>query len=847
MKNNILYRFLSALLFLSAFSACSLREIYDLNESENFSERIEFVARPVGFNNQSVETKAKVPGDVESKIYSCYLLIFDNAPKSTEDTTPKGNLLYCSGNLIPEGTSATSIPAQKLPISKTDYKSLKVCFIVNVPESLIHDDKGSPIINNITKLNNAVLGPDHFNYADYSTTDPMGVPEVIIYEKKTPCIPAYGEKDIDLANGATGQVQIPIKRLFAKVVVDIKLVLSSGSQVGDNLQNWLKYTSFKLMSYELKNLPSKVKLVESGNQSSWVKDKDSDSFATSSDHVLVLGGLNQSITNNESTTFYLYVPEYYLTALDSDGYKKQNADVATDTYGKQEYKPLMFETGKKPIYITILGQYSPYMFNKFNLTYDIYLGENATSSFTLKRNTCYTNTITITGANNSKDGSGTSIDHRVNSVTINDITIEKGESANCYIYTTSGKYSFPTYMGAYTSLNEAKKNMCVGGVNVIKKAQSNISNLTPVEITDLTYSDNEISFNLSTGTGGNVVLELQDADGDAIWSWHLWVSPIDDNTIGIGDHTYPNGAIMMNRNLGAFLTKPTGTYYRYGHKEPFIDNGYKGGDVHGDNTWDPTEDTNSESSIKAVNDPCPPGYKIPSTDVWGDFQFTGSHAASLGYLFYNYDDWDATNDIYYPYSGRMEGSQLVDEIPTTTASTTENSGYAYEREGERISKVQYDFSTWFPKYTITTAYRKYVQPTYSIRTKVDYFGAMLTKSGHVFQYQYNELNVPLNPTQWGDVILISSSKYCNGVQTKKVGRLETTVYETSLSFDDEQSGWSDDNYLTESSIDLSFMELDLAAYLARNNMMFFTSYNDTSTDTTNGFQVRCVSYESPIQ
>lgn len=803
-QNNI-YRFLSALLFLSAFSACSLREVYDLNESENFSGRIEFVARPVGFNNQSVETKAEVPGDVESKIYSCYLLIFDNAPKSTEDTTPKGNLLYCSGNLIPEGTSATSIPAQKLPISKTDYKSLKVCFIVNVPESLIHDDKGSPIINNITKLNNAVLGPDHFNYADYSTTDPMGVPEVIIYEKKTPCIPAYGEKDIDLANGATGQVQIPIKRLFAKVVVDIKLVLSSGSQVGDNLQNWLKYTSFKLMSYELKNLPSKVKLVESGNQSSWVKDKDSDSFATSSDHVLVLGGLNQSITNNESTTFYLYVPEYYLTALDSDGYKKQNADVATDTYGKQEYKPLMFETGKKPIYITILGQYSPYMFNKVNLTYDIYLGENATSSFTLKRNTCYTNTITITGANNSKDGSGTSIDHRVNSVTINDITIEKGESANCYIYTTSGKYSFPTYMGAYTSLNEAKKNMCVGGVNVIKKAQTNFSDITPVQITELTYSDNEISFDLSIGTGGNVVLELQDANNNPIWSWHLWVLALGDNdNIGIANITLPNGATIMNRNLGSYamttlLSEGQGLYYKYGCKEPFIVDDYKGGGTLYNSNGEAI--TPSWDAAKSPTDPCPPGYKVPTSKVWSS-STSLEHASLDATGIVSNGVFKVYDNIYFPYSGHVSNKSIIDK---TTSNYSPERTYKDEMKN-LISNVGVKFKNI--KYLVPINKRN---------------GSLLTIDKLVEYYSCDDgfvlSNISITYYQWSQTYIIGWTKYADRTN------------ETDIAY----------------ALPLQEVKERLAN-LSEVKALTNPSFNPNVTlNKSNGYQVRCVSKDSKIQ
>ena len=805
MKINILYRFLTALLFLSVFSACSLREIYDLNNSENFSDRIEFVGRPAGFNNQTVETKAEASGDIETKIYSCYLLLFNNTPKGNGDNTPQGDLLFCSSNLIPNGTAMTSIPAQKLPINKKENQKIKACYIVNVPDNFIYDSNGKTILNNISDLNSAVLGPNHFSYAEHTSSVPMGIPEITINKVKTQCIPAYGEVNIDVNNGITGPVEISIKRLFSKVVIDLRLVLSSGSQAGDALQNWLKYTSFKFISYELKNLPSKVKLVESNDESAWVMHEDSESFATSSDKTLILGGINTTLTNNQSTQFYFYAPEYYLSALSLNDYLEQNTGVSSTTYGTQEYKPKMFKAGKKPLHINILGQYSPYALSKTNLTYEIYLGENESSSFTLKRNVCYTNTLQITGANNSKDGTGATIDHRVSAVTINDVTIASGEAANCYIYTTNGKYSFPTYQGAYTSLTEAKKNMCVGGVKVVKKAQTNFSDITPVQITELTYSDNEISFDLSIGTGGNVVLELQDANNNPIWSWHLWVLALGDNdNIGIANITLPNGATIMNRNLGSYamttlLSEGQGLYYKYGCKEPFIVDDYKGGGTLYNSNGEAI--TPSWDAAKSPTDPCPPGYKVPTSKVWSS-STSLEHASLDATGIVSNGVFKVYDNIYFPYSGHVSNKSIIDK---TTSNYSPERTYKDEMKN-LISNVGVKFKNI--KYLVPINKRN---------------GSLLTIDKLVEYYSCDDgfvlSNISITYYQWSQTYIIGWTKYADRTN------------ETDIAY----------------ALPLQEVKERLAN-LSEVKALTNPSFNPNVTlNKSNGYQVRCVSKDSKIQ
>ena len=254
MNKNVLYIFSVTLALLFCLQSCGLEEPVNIQQNSGY---VEFVARPVGYDNQVVNTKSTAEGDIETKIYSCYLLVFNTAD---------GNLIYNSGNLIPANTSVTSIPTQRLNIVKNGVESVKACFIVNVPDNFINNADGTPAIANTTALSNAVLNSSHFTYATHSDTVPMGTPEVTIGGVKKACIPAYGETTINLKNGTIGPVQISIKRLFAKVSVNLKVQLNL-SGTANNIQT---LTHYELQKLSLYNLPTMVKLVEdSTNESAW--------------------------------------------------------------------------------------------------------------------------------------------------------------------------------------------------------------------------------------------------------------------------------------------------------------------------------------------------------------------------------------------------------------------------------------------------------------------------------------------------------------------------------------------------------------------------------------------------
>lgn len=75
----------------------------------------------------------------------------------------------------------------------------------------------------------------------------------------------------------------------------------------------------------------------------------------------------------------------------------------------------------------------------------------------------------------------------------------------------------------------------------------------------------------------NAVVAAYDKSGNVIWSWHLWI--VNNNPLAAYD-TYSNGKIFMRQNLGAFTNSngladeqmiydSYGMYYQWGRKDPF--------------------------------------------------------------------------------------------------------------------------------------------------------------------------------------------------------------------------------------------------------------------------------------
>lgn len=623
MKKTLLYIFAAALAALLSLQSCGLEEPFNTPQISVTEGVVELVARPVSYNNHDVTTKAD-GGFNDAAIHNAFLILFN---------TDGQRILFEEINIADEQLSA------KIDKGLGDVTA---CILANVPADFARG------ITGLEGLNTAVLDLKY----DYSKSGILGVPILDLDQdnKAVPCIPMFGQTNgtINLSN-ANSVIGIDLTRLFAKITVDLSLNVNLDN-AGDALIGSATY--FEMSYCNLKNMPKKVRLVESDSQSDWYNDKDSFSD-------LAGGPRSLRVYNRySSATFTFYAPEYYLNSIDKP---------LTD----EKQKPNNVKSGTYPIYLFLNGTYSQYSFNSTKLDYKVYLGRNEYSDFSLARNVNYINYLNITGINNHDGEGAVDVDYRVTTTIINNPVAKEGKSANCYIIAAEGEYSFPAYKGAYNDLTDAVLCNRETAKELVVAKNDNSNNIL---LSGLDYNpdQNMISFKIEKFDEGNVVIELKNKDGSTEWSWHLWcnkestlsqILPGDFGAWGkLNNHTYPNGSIMMDRNLGASSTSATGLYYKYGSKNPFIADKYYGGGSNGSATW--------QADGKAVNDPCPPGYRVPSSNVWKGFTPTKENSSTYNaFIFWkeNTGDINLLDDIYvyYPYSGYVENgsTQTSKEVP----------------------------------------------------------------------------------------------------------------------------------------------------------------------------------------
>lgn len=200
---------------------------------------------------------------------------------------------------------------------------------------------------------------------------------------------------------------------------------------------------------------------------------------------------------------------------------------------------------------------------------------------------------------------------------------------------------------------------------------------------------------------GNVLLGVYDAQGNCLWTWHIWITDKPQK------QNYTRGYIALDRNLGAIAPAPEngssngmqGLFYQWGRPTPFMiydDNGVKkihaskvdtrvvpdeavanpdkfyGQDIteygmtyndwvdrnqfiYVNNLWGYREQEHQQP-IKTLYDPCPHGYHVPYARNWERLEDYWKNKTSG-------DDWPPANginlliegaDIWYPFQGYIK-------------------------------------------------------------------------------------------------------------------------------------------------------------------------------------------------
>lgn len=318
-------------------------------------------------------------------------------------------------------------------------------------------------------------------------------------------------------------------------------------------------------------------------------------------------------------------------------------------------------------------------------------------------------------------------------------------SANCYIVTEKGHYSFPTVKG-----NSSESVGDVASVEVLWESFGNREKPQVGElVNELSYRDGKITFNASEKKG-NALIAAKDSEGKILWSWHIWM------TDKPRKQTYNNNAgVMMDRNLGATSANPDdissfGLLYQWGRKDPFrgageldVKSDWKSSMVETTAVWpdavvsdkttgtveyalehpmtfimendnnrdwlyseDKTNDNSRWQSEKTIYDPCPVGWRVPDggkDGIWAKAFGTAEEywesaawsAEKSGVDLSKTDKTLATGGtVWYPYEGLLysNSSSLggVLEIGGYWSVTT-RSHYAYVFSVARQDKMIYDY------------------------------------------------------------------------------------------------------------------------------------------------------------
>ena len=237
-----------------------------------------------------------------------------------------------------------------------------------------------------------------------------------------PTLPLVNGEESDLLN-------VPMKAMFAKVNFTIKV--TPDQTVDTHLT-----PQFTLKSYTVNNVPASVDFAMGG--------KPRLNHSVTDDVTSVIGPFENPMPllndikiarGTQTINFTFYLPERFLTPTyqshdgskdGQDGYYNYPFPVVSGKYRaedldlRQRFKPLLPD-GQAATYVTINGTFRDHQQHEFDVTYDVYIGNDNYGNFDTERNCEYFHYINIRGILNSDDqvayGPGempVSIDHRVN-------------------------------------------------------------------------------------------------------------------------------------------------------------------------------------------------------------------------------------------------------------------------------------------------------------------------------------------------------------------------------------------------------------------------------------------------
>ena len=273
------------------------------------------------------------------------------------------------------------------------------------------------------------------------------------------------------------------------------------------------------------------------------------------------------------------------------------------------------------------------------------------------------------------------------------VNLSENGTANSYIISAAGSYKFSTVKG-----NSSESVGAVSSAEVLWETfgtdvTPNVGDL----VKNISYKNGEVTFQTDdTFKEGNAVIAAKDAEGNILWSWHIWLTDQPEEQV-----YYNNAGTMMDRNLGATSATPgdvgaLGLLYQWGRKDPFLGSSsiYRNTIAKSTITWPSAVQSNSltgtvdyailnpttfvkallsspeydwhyasrdntlwttSDKTKSIYDPCPAGWRVPD-DIWS--KALGS-SSSFEDALYDYTNvgrnfsgkFGSASTIWYPASG----------------------------------------------------------------------------------------------------------------------------------------------------------------------------------------------------
>ena len=387
---------------MSLCLACSMKE--DAFEVQTNDGVFQFNAAVADFSEHNVSTKASGEADINELTMCIFTEAGDivGRPVNIEGSNPTF-LVDTKAKYIwnPNGEGSD----QQIPITNGDANlhECDIYMVANAWETL--KDKVNTILtlDDLLKVSLPVAGID---------IPESGFP--MIGKQADDITFDLAENKLNGASDGNTLATITMKKLYAKVNFRFRLI---ADQV-------VATPTFTLTDWQVCNIPGTVAFGEPAAgettaNSAYIAASQASNILTSGDRTI-----DHTVSGSDAFEFAFYMPEHYLYADKTVTYP-----TGMPEENRQRYKPLMCSNSLKPTYVKVRGSYKDHQGNAKEVTYYVYLGQDAVSDFCVKRNQLLNNIVTIKGTTDSNpyyedgnlvypddydpSGDNVSIDHRV--------------------------------------------------------------------------------------------------------------------------------------------------------------------------------------------------------------------------------------------------------------------------------------------------------------------------------------------------------------------------------------------------------------------------------------------------